>query len=99
MLRVRGERPALQHNRYEIVPLSPGGRSTHWTASNPVLGTLSGRFVVVGDAILSFYANPTGRIRGHECLQQRDERRYSVRGAMMEEDKVISTWALELTAA
>ena len=99
MLRVRGDRPALQHNRYEIVPFTPGARSTHWSSSNPVLGTLAGRFVVVGDSILSFYANPTGRYRGYECMQQLDERRYSVRGAMMEEDKVISTWALELTAA
>jgi len=98
VLRVRGERPALQHNRYEIVPLSAGARSTHWSSSNPVLGTLAGRFVLAGDAILSFYASPTGRYRGYECIQQRDERRYSVRGAMMDEDKVISSWALELTA-
>ena len=98
VLRVRGDRPALQHNRYEIIPLLEGARSTHWSSSNPVLGTLSGRFVLCGDAILSFYANPTGRFRGYECLQQRDERRYSVRGAVMEEDKVISTWALELTS-
>jgi hypothetical protein len=63
------------------------------------VGALRGRFVITGDAILSFYASPTGRYRGFECIQQRDERRYSVRGAMMEEDKIISTWALELTAA
>jgi len=97
VLRVRGDRPALQHNRYEIEPFASGARSTHWSSANPVLGTLQGRFVLAGDAILSFYANATGRYRGYECLQQRDERRYSVRGAMMEEDKVVSTWALELT--
>ena len=51
------------------------------------------------DSILSFYSSPTGRYHGFECLQQRDDKRYSVRGAMMEEDKIISTWALELTAA
>ena len=95
---MRGERPALQHNRYEIEPLASGARSTHWTSSNPALGTLRGRFVLAGDAILSFYANTTGRYRGFECIQQRDKGRYSVRGAMMEEDKIISTWALELTA-
>ena len=70
----------------------PGGVQT------ATLGTLRGRFVIAGDAILSFYANATGRYRGFECIQQRDEARYSVRGAMMEEDKVLSTWALELTA-
>jgi hypothetical protein len=98
VLRLRGDRPALQHNRYDIEPFAPGARSTHWTSSNPVLGTLRGRFVISGDAILSFYANATGRYRGFECIQQRDEKRYSVRGAVMEEDKVISTWALELAA-
>jgi hypothetical protein len=98
MLRVHGNRPALQHTRYEIEPLAPGARSTHWTSANATLGTLRGRFVLAGDAILSFYESPTGRYRGYECIQQRDERRYSVRGAMMEEDKIISTWALELTA-
>jgi hypothetical protein len=88
----------LQHNRYEIEPFAPGARSTHWTSSNPVLGTLRGRFVISGDAILSFYTNATGRYRGFECIQQRDENHYSVRGTVMEEDKVISTWALELAA-
>jgi hypothetical protein len=62
-----------------------------------VLGALRGRFVVAGDAILSSYASPTTRYRGFECMQQRDLRRYSVRGAVLEEDKLLSTWALELT--
>ena len=95
---MRGDRPALQHNRYEIDPFSAGARSTHWSSTSPTLGTLRGRFVLAGDAILSFYASATGRHRGFECLQQRDERHYSVRGALLEEDKVISTWALELSA-
>ena len=97
-LRLRGERPALQHNRYEIEPLAPLARSTHWTSTHATLGMLRGRFVIAGDAILSFYANATGRYRGFECIQQRDQARYSVRGAMMEEDKVLATWALELSA-
>ena len=95
---MRGERPALHHNRYDIEPLVPGAHSTHWSSSNPVLGSLRGRFVLAGDAILSFYSNPSGRYRGFECIQRRSETSYSVRGAMMDEDKVISTWALELTS-
>ena len=96
VLRVKGERPALHHNRYEIEPFSPGSLSTHWTSTNPAIGALRGRFVIAGDAILSFYASPTGKFRGYECIQQRSKGRYSVRGTMMDEDKIISTWALEL---
>ena len=98
MLRLRGDPTRVQHNRYEIEPFSPGARSTHWTSSNPVVGALRGRFVISGDAILSLYDSPTGRFRGFECIQQRDPRRYSVRGTLLDEDKVISTWAMELSS-
>jgi hypothetical protein len=84
--RMRGDPARVHHNRYDIEPLADGSRSTHWTSNNPA----------VGDAILSSYASPTGRYRGFECLQQRDERHYSARGTLLEEDKVISTWAVEL---
>ena len=98
MLRLRGDPARIQHNRYEIEPFSAGARSTHWTSVNPAIGALRGRFILSSDAILSFYSSPTGRYRGFESIQQRDTRRYSVRGTLLDEDKVISTWALELTS-
>ena len=99
VLRVRGPRPALYHNRYEIEPFSPGARSTHWSSTNAAIGALRGRFVLAGDAILSSYSSPTGRFRGFECIQRFDEGRYSVRGTLLDEDKVLSSWALELSLA
>jgi hypothetical protein len=96
VLRLRGDPLRVTHNRYQIEPFSPGASSTHWSSNNPVLGALRGRFIIVGDSILSSYFSPSLRYRGFECIQQRDARRYSVRGAMLEEDKLISTWALEL---
>ena len=96
---MRGERPALHRNRYEIAPFSPGARSTHWTSENPAIGTLRGRFVLAGDAILSLYTSGTGRYRGFECIQKLDDARYSVRGTLLEEDKVLSSWSLELERA
>jgi hypothetical protein len=98
VLRLRGDPTRVQHNRYEIEPLQPGARSTHWNSINPAIGALRGRFVISGDAILSNYASPTGRYRGFESIKREDPKRYSVRGAMLDEDKLISTWALELTA-
>ncbi len=96
VLRLRGDPARVTHNRYEIEPFAPGARSTHWTSTNPAIGALRGRFVLSGDAILSFYGSPTGRYRGFECLQQKADKAYAARGAMLDEDKVISTWALEL---
>lgn len=99
MMRVKSNPPKEQHNRYEILPFSPGSNATHWSAENAALGSLNGRFVIAGDAILSFYASGTGRYRGFECMQQKDARHYMVRGAMLDLDKVVSTWVIELQLA
>lgn len=97
MLRLRGDPARVTHNRYEIEPFAPGARSTHWTSTNPAIGALRGRFVVAGDAILSFCSSPTGRYRGFESIRHAGEKRYEAHGAMLDEDKVIATWALQLT--
>ncbi len=96
VMRVKSNPPKEQQSRYEILPFSPGSNATHWSAENAAIGSLNGRFVIAGDTILSFYASGTGRYRGFECMQQEDAKNYTVRGAMLEQDKVISTWVLEL---
>lgn len=96
VLRVKSSPPKEQTNRTEVLPFSPGSNATHWSSESAAIGSLNGRFVIAGDAILSFYASGTGRYRGFECLQQKDAKTYVVRGAMLEQDKVISTWVLEL---
>jgi len=96
VLRVKSSPPKEQSNRTEVLPFSPGSNATHWSSESATIGSLNGRFVVAGDAILSFYASGTGRYRGFECLQQKDAKTYNVRGAMLEQDKVISSWVLEL---
>jgi hypothetical protein len=96
VMRVKSNPPKEQKNRTEVVPFSPGSNATHWTSESAAIGSLNGRFVIAGDAILSFYASGTGRYRGFESMQQKDAKSYLVRGAMLEQDKVISTWVLEL---
>src|SRR5258706_480937 len=90
VLRLRGDPTRVQHNRYEIEPLTPGARSTHWNSINPTIGALRGRFVLSRDAILSHYASPPRRHRGFESIKRESEARYSVRGAMLDEVKVNS---------
>lgn len=96
VMRVKSNPPQEHRNRTEVTPFSAGAQSTHWSGENPAIGSLNGRFVLAGDAILSFYASATQRYRGFECLQQTDAKHYQVHGAMLDQDKVISTWVLEL---
>ena len=89
--------PPTEHRTvYEIQPMAPGNFATLWTSKSAAFGTLHGRFIVVGDAILSAYESATGRYRGQDTILRRDERSYSARGAMFDGGKILSAWSFEL---
>jgi hypothetical protein len=89
--------PPVEHRTvYEIQPLAPGSFATLWTSRSANFGTLHGRFIVLGDAILSAYESATGRYRGQDTILRRDDRRYSARGAMYDGGKIMSAWSFEL---
>jgi hypothetical protein len=97
ILRTRASQPVEHRSVYEIQPLAPGNFVTSWTSKSGSLGTLHGRFLVVGDAILSAYESATGRYRGQDTIMRRGERRYGARGALFDGAKLLSAWAVELT--
>ena len=89
--------PLVEHRTvYEIQPMAPGNFATPWTSKSVSFGTLHGRFIVVGDAILSAYESATGRYRGQDTILQRDERHYSARGTLQDGGKILSAWSFEL---
>ncbi len=89
--------PPTEHRTvYEIQPMAPGNFATLWTSKSAAFGTLHGRFIVVGDAILSAYESATGRYRGQDTILRRDERHYSARGTVLDGGKILSAWSFEL---
>ena len=91
--------PPVEHRTvYEIQPMAPGNFATLWTSKSVAFGTLHGRFIVVGDAILSAYESATGRYRGQDTLLQRDEKRYSARGTLLDGGRILSVWRIELAS-
>jgi hypothetical protein len=97
VLRTGTTPPAEHRTVYDIQPLAHDAFATLWTSKSAAFGTLHGRFIVVGDAILSAYESATGRYRGQDTLLMRDEKRYSARGALMDAGKILSVWRFELT--
>ena len=90
--------PPVEHRTvYDIQPMAAGNFATPWTSKSASFGTLHGRFIVVGDAILSAYESATGRYRGQDTILRRDEKRYSARGAVFDGGKLLSAWTFELT--
>lgn len=97
VMRVAGNPPVEHRTVYEIVPLAPGNFATAWTSKSAAFGTLHGRFIFVGDVILSAYESATGRYRGQDTLIRRDDKRYSARGALLDGGKLLSAWRIELS--
>lgn len=106
VLRTAASPPAEHRTVYDIQPMAPGNFATTWTSKNAALGTLHGRFLVVGDAILSSYESATGRYRGQDTMVLRNERHYSARGALLQYGaegastaggKLLSAWSIELS--
>ena len=98
-LRTKTSPPKETKTVYDIHPFAPGNVTTTWVSRSEALGTLRGRFLVVGDAILSTYESASGRYRGQDTILQRDERGYSARGALFDGGKLLSAWAIELVRA
>ncbi|MEK6244186.1 MAG: hypothetical protein AABM33_06760 [Pseudomonadota bacterium] len=96
VLRTKTSPPHESKNLYEIQPFVAGNFATAWTSKSVSFGTLHGRFIVVGDAILSAYESATGRYRGQDTILRRDERHYSARGTLLDGGKILAAWSIEL---
>ena len=83
-------------NDYEIVPFEEGGDSTTWKSSNPSLGRLYGKFVLVGDSILSLCASKDGTYTATEYMLKISDDHYRNRGAFFRGDLKVSSWEVEL---
>jgi hypothetical protein len=99
VLRAATTPPAEHRTVYEIQPMAPGNFATPWISKSAAFGTLQGRFIVLGDAILSAYESATGRYRGQDTIVRRDDRHYSARGALFDGGKLLSAWSFELRLA
>lgn len=95
-IHLTGEPTVEIANDYRILPFPEGGLQTSWTANNPALGLLKGRFVIVGDTILSFFESDDHRFRGAEWLHRLDADRYEDRGVIFVGERLLSAWSAEL---
>ena len=95
-MKMLGHDPLVFQNRYEIIPFDPGRDFTSWASSSPTLGTFLGMFIVVEDSILSTYRSKDRKYSGTEYLRKIDDVLYWNRGALMDSDKKLSSWVIEL---
>ncbi len=99
IMKVFFDEPVAIANRYEIEPFGTGKTSTRWKSSNRIFGNLKGHFVILGDSILSLFRSEDGRYSGTEWLQMVGEGIYRSRRVLLDGDRTLSSWAMELRKA
>ncbi len=99
IIKVFFDEPVAIASRFEIEPFGKGRNTTGWKSGNRILGNLSGRFVIVADSILSLFRSQDGRYSGSEWLQIVGERTYRSRRVLLDGDRVLSSWVMELRKA
>jgi len=98
-LKVLGSPPAEFVHAYWIEPPGPDGASMRWRFDDATFGTLLGRFVVIGESILSVYACETSGYHGAEHLGQIDADTYRTAGVLLLKDQIIYSWRMMLQRA
>lgn len=96
IVRVFFDEPIAFATRYEIEPFGPGKTTTRWKACNRILGNLEGRFIVGGDSIRSTFRSADGRFSGRERLQIVGDGIYRSRRVLLDGDRILSSWGMEL---
>lgn len=95
-MELRTEEPVRFYNKYSIIPKEKDKDFTVWTSVNPAIGKLKGKFMIVGDTILSSYISEDGLYSGSECLYRINEDKYLNRGFAFHGEEKLSSWAVTL---
>jgi len=95
-MELKTDNPVRFFNKYSIKPISDKKDYTEWTSENPALGKLIGKFMIIGDTILSSYISENGIYSGTECLYKIDETKYLNRGFAFNGENKLSSWEVTL---
>jgi hypothetical protein len=95
-MELKTETPIRFFNKYSIVPMSEKKDFTKWTSENPALGKLIGKFMIIGDTILSSYISENGIYSGAESLFRINENKYLNRGFAFNGENKLSSWEVTL---
>ena len=91
-----GDNPIKIYNRYEIAPFKKDRNVTTWESQNPDLGILLGRFVIVGDTIISICHSENVEYSGAEIILKTDNIHYKNRGVLFKGNDKLSSWSIDL---
>jgi len=99
VMTVHTEPPLEFRDLCEIVPFPRGSIWTSWSSSNPVLGPLAGRFVLVGDTILSLFQSLDGACQGCGSMVFENPVTYRCRGTVLRGGLPLARWSVVLECA
>ena len=96
LMRIVGNEGASFRNEYRITPFSEKRDFTGWNADHDVLGKLTGRLTLVGDAILSLYRSEDSEYAGTESWLRISGILYRNWGTLFHGGDKLSSWMVRM---
>jgi hypothetical protein len=99
IIKVFFDEPVAIARLLEIEPLATGMTSTGWKSCNRILGNLKGRLIIVADSMLFLFRSEDAQYCGSEWLQMIGEGTYRSRRVVLNGDRVLASWVMDLRKA
>ena len=95
-MRIAGNEGTSFRNEYRIAPFIGERDFTGWSADHDVLGKLTGRLILVGDAIVSLYRSEDSEYAGTESWLRISSILYRNWGTLFRGSDKLSSWMVRL---
>ena len=93
ILLLREGNSSLQLTRhYTIRPFAAARHYTTWHADDPSIGTLIGKYIIIGNSIISTAVSEDSRYISTEVVTIEDAGIYKYRGFLFKKEERVSTW-------
>jgi hypothetical protein len=95
-LTVQADEVETLRSRYHVTPLRGDAATTEYSSESPDLGTVRGKFTLVGDTILAVGRAQQRDLLIFEAVRWANDDRYESRGKLLSDGKLLSAWAVSL---
>ena len=82
---------------FRVVPMQNDSDHTTWWSDTPEVGTLMGRLMIVGNALMSSYQSESRLFSGTEVFEKVNDSTYKAKGFALDGEDKMASWEITLT--
>lgn len=81
---------------FRVIPMQNDSDHTTWWSDAPEVGTLMGRFMIVGKTLMSSYQSESRLFSGTEVFEKVSDNKYTTSGFALNGEEKLASWEIIL---